>query len=87
MAANEWFGQFLADLLGIAVERPAVTEATAWGAAVLAGVQTGLFASIDHMAREWQAARRFAPQIDDSERAERLAGWQRAVAQVRAGYA
>lgn len=87
MAANDWFGQFLADLLGIAVERPAVTEATAWGAAVLAGVQTGLFASIDHMAREWQAARRFAPQIDDSERAERLAGWQRAVAQVRAGYA
>lgn len=87
MAENNWFGQFLADLLGIAVERPAVTETTAWGAAVLAGVGAGIFPSLDHVAGNWRAAHAFTPQIDNSERARRLAGWRRAVAQVRAGYA
>ncbi|MDA0366851.1 MAG: glycerol kinase GlpK [Proteobacteria bacterium] len=87
MAANNWFAQFLADLLGSNVDRPAVTETTAWGAAILAGLQTGMFASLDQAAADWRAERTFAPRIDDAQRASLIAGWRRAVAQVRAGYA
>ena len=85
MARNDWFAQFLADLLGIPVARPAVTETTAWGAAVLAGLQCGLFPSLDEVGHAWQAADTFAPSIDDAQREKLLAGWHRAVAQVRAG--
>ena len=43
MSANDWFAQTLADVVGLTVERPAVTETTAWGAAVLAGLGVGAF--------------------------------------------
>ena len=43
MSANDWFAQTLADIAGVTVERPAVTETTAWGAAVLAGLGVGAF--------------------------------------------
>ena len=85
MARNDWFAQFLADLLGIPVARPAVTETTAWGAAVLAGLQCGLFASLDDVGEAWQAADTFTPSISDAQREKLLLGWRRAVAQVRAG--
>jgi len=87
MANNDWFAQFLADLLDVTVERPAVTETTARGAAILAGLHVGLYTSLEDVADTWRAAARFQPSIDEGRRRALLDGWQRAVAQVRAGYA
>jgi glycerol kinase len=56
MAANNWFLQFLADLLDVPVERPRVTETTALGAAFLAGVQLGIFDSLADIGNHWQRA-------------------------------
>jgi glycerol kinase len=82
MAANNWFLQFLADLLAIPVERPRVTETTALGAAFLAGVQFGLFASLADIAQHWQRDALFTPRLGRAERDRLLRGWQKAVARV-----
>ncbi|MFO7813712.1 MAG: FGGY-family carbohydrate kinase, partial [Pelovirga sp.] len=82
MAANDWFLQFLADLLDMPVERPHNTETTALGAAWLAAVQFGLLPSLAAAAKHWQCASSFAAQIDSSARAELLRGWQSAVSRV-----
>ena len=62
MSANDWFAQTLADLAGVAVERPALTETTAWGAAVLAGLGVGIFSDPSDAPRP--AGRRFSPRGD-----------------------
>jgi glycerol kinase len=80
MAANGWAMQFLADILPARVERPASIETTAWGAAYVAGLQSGLCPAPDEMIARWQAARTFAPEMRDDEREERYAGWRKAVA-------
>jgi glycerol kinase len=79
MVANDWMCQFLADLTGIAVERPAVNEATALGAALLAGLQAGVFSSPEDIGRGWQRERIFEPALEPARRDELYAGWQRAV--------
>lgn len=78
MAANDWFCQFLADLLETPVERPACLESTAWGAAVLAGIGSGLFAGPEDAVAAG-AARRFMPVTDASRRERLLAGWRDAL--------
>jgi glycerol kinase len=83
MVANDWTMQFLADMTGIVVERPVVTETTSLGAAYLAGLATGLYASTDALALKWRRERRFEPRMGADERAERYAGWQDAVARTR----
>jgi glycerol kinase len=80
MSQNGWFAQFLADMLAVPVERPASHETTAWGAAVLAGLTTGEFAGLSDVSAKWSAAARFEPRMDNAERSERLARWQRALA-------
>jgi glycerol kinase len=80
MAVNDWAMQFLADILPARVERPASIETTAWGAAYVAGLRRGLCPGPDEMVARWQAARSFAPEMPLTERDERYAGWQRAVA-------
>ncbi|MGR3915063.1 MAG: glycerol kinase [Gammaproteobacteria bacterium] len=82
MAVNEYLLQFLADICGARVERPAVTETTALGAARLAGLQCGLFDSPAEAAAQWRVSKVFAPR----ERAETpalLAGWEDALARVK----
>jgi glycerol kinase len=79
MAANDWTMQFLADILPARVERPASVETTAWGAAYAAGLQRSLCPSPDEMTDRWRAARTFTPKMPEPERAERYAGWQKAV--------
>ena len=64
MAANNWFAGRLADITGLPVERGRVTEATAWGAAGLAGLQAGVFDSLEDIAGRWQLDRRFEPRGD-----------------------
>ena len=80
MAANDWLCQFLADVIGRPVERPAVLETTAWGAAVLAGVGAGVLAGLD--AVPWRAERRFVPRMAGAVRDGMVAGWRRAVARA-----
>ena len=83
MVQNNWLCQFLADLLGIVVERPQQTETTALGAAYLAGLQTGIFTSIEDIAGRWQTDREFAPSMDKSAANLLLADWHEAVIKVR----
>ena len=88
MVANDWLCQDLADALGIVVERPEIIETTALGAAMLAGVGCGLFASLGEAAgRMRRVDRRFEPHGSEDWRQARRAEWKRAVAQVTAGIA
>ncbi len=83
MTASDWTMQFLADMLGLAVDRPTCLETTALGAAYLAGLDTGLYPPPEIFAEQWSRERTFRPRMEAPERAERYAGWQRAVAQAR----
>ncbi|MCA3216104.1 MAG: glycerol kinase GlpK [Betaproteobacteria bacterium] len=82
-ARNDLLMQMQADLSGVPVVRPRVTETTALGAAYLAGLATGVWASQEEIAALWQVDRRFEPAIDEDARAERLTRWQRAVQRAR----
>jgi glycerol kinase len=83
LTVNDWAMQFLADILGVPVERPVITETTAIGAAYLAGMATGVFPGLDGLARFWQRDRRFEPAMSEDERTARYAGWRDAVRRVR----
>jgi glycerol kinase len=80
MVANGWIAQDLADMLAIPVERPAFTETTALGAAMLAGVGCGMFAGLDEAAAAMRGeVEVFEPRLEAGVRNARLAGWQAAV--------
>jgi glycerol kinase len=76
MAKNNWFAQFLADILEVPVERPASHETTALGAAVLAGITTGMIADKAEFAAKWQADARFDVEMADERRERYLIDWQ-----------
>jgi glycerol kinase len=75
--------QFQADMLGVDVVRPRVTETTALGAAYLAGIGIGVWRDTADVATQWQEARRFRPHVDEDARARLLAGWHRAVERAK----
>jgi glycerol kinase len=77
MSANDWIAQDLANMLGLPVERPADVETTALGAAMLAGVGAGMFASLDEAAAMRSDYARFTPAMSRDERQQRLQEWQR----------
>lgn len=79
LVANEFVCQFLADMLALRVELPKVTETTAWGAAVLAGVQQGLLAGVESVAVSWMADQIYQPKMPESQRDRLYAGWKAAV--------
>ena len=83
MVANDWVVQFLADVLDLEVARPAVIETTALGAAYLAGLQTGVYESLEEVASHWHLERQFAPNMLPERRAHLLATWESAVAATR----
>lgn len=83
MARNDGLLQRLADLTGIEVVRPVQSEATAWGAAFLAGLGAGLFASLEDGRALWQQDRAFAPAGQAEATAAARRGWADAVARVR----
>jgi glycerol kinase len=83
-ARNDLLMQFQADLLGVPVVRPQVTETTALGAACLAGLAVGFWSSRDEIAAQWKSERRFEPQLPAARRDEMMARWSRAVAHARA---
>ena len=83
MVANDWFLQFLADMVNVTVERPVNVESTVLGAAFLAGLQSGVFSSTDAIADMWASDRVFEPEMPDDKRNALYRGWQDAVARVR----
>ena len=79
---NDLLMQFQADLLGIPVLRPKVTETTALGAAYLAGLAVGVFKSVDALSSLWQVERRFHPTLSRERAQALMAQWARAVRQA-----
>jgi glycerol kinase len=82
-AVNDFLCQFQADVLGVEVLRPSVTETTGLGAAYLAGVGAGLWKSAE-LGSRWKLGRRFAPTMSAAAREVGYAGWRRAVDRARA---
>ncbi len=83
MVKNDWLCEFLADILEIPVERPKEIETTALGVAFLAGLQIGIYKSLDDIAKTWQAKSTFHPTMPQETRDKLYAGWQAAVARVK----
>jgi glycerol kinase len=83
MVVNDWLSQNLADMLQLPVVRPQTVETTALGAAFLAGLQAGVYSSLDDIAQLWQAERRFVPQMQVAHADALYSGWQDAVRRVR----
>ena len=82
-AANDELLRFQADLLGVPVERPRVTETTAWGAASLAGLAVGVWSSLEELAAIRAVDRRFEPSMTAERRSSLLRGWHRAVERAK----
>ena len=78
-AANDLLCRFQADILGVPVVRPRITETTVLGAAFLAGLGAGVWSSLDELSGVWQLDRRFEPRMHDTEREHLLVGWRAAV--------
>ena len=83
MVANSWVAQGLADLVRIPVDRPEVTETTALGVAYLAGLQVGIYDSLEEISSQWRSERAFQPQMAQNESNLLYQGWQEAVSRVR----
>ena len=79
MVSNNWFSQFLCDILGIKVIRSKIQETTALGAAFIAGYQFGIYKSFQSISRNWKIDKRFIPKINKSKRSNLLKGWQQAI--------
>ena len=79
MVASNFTMQFLADILAAPVDRPAVLETTALGAAYLAGLGCGLLPAPEEFSTSWKRERRFTPTLDEALRARKYDGWQDAV--------
>ncbi len=82
MAANNWFLQTLADRVGVEVHRPRCIETTALGAALLAGMEAGVFGCFSEIARLWKCDRTFSPDLSEDRRDDLYARWRAAVARV-----
>jgi glycerol kinase len=79
MTANELLMQFQADVLGVPVVRPAVTETTALGAAFAAGLASGFWSDRDELRERWSEDKRWEPQMEEAERERGYALWKKAV--------
>jgi glycerol kinase len=82
-SVNDLLMQFQADVLGVPVVRPQVTETTALGAAYLAGLATGFWAVPEELRAKRQGDKRFEPRMDPADRAERRGRWQKAVERAK----
>ena len=79
MVMNDWFTQFLSNVVNVKVLRPKVQETTALGAAFIAGYQFGIYKSFQSISRNWKIDKRFIPKINKSKRSNLLKGWQQAI--------
>lgn len=79
MVVNDWLLQFIANILDVEVQRPACIETSALGAAFLAGLQLGIYRSLDDIQRLWQMKQRFQPDMLAAERESLYRKWKRAI--------
>mgnify|MGYP001493010572 FL=1 len=79
MVVNDWFAQFLSDILNTKVLRPAIQETTALGVAFFAGYQLGEFKSLNEIKYKWKKDASFTPKINKKLRNNLLQGWQQAI--------
>lgn len=77
--ANNFLMQFQADILGAPVNRPVCVETTAMGAAYLAGLAVGYWANKEEVVKNWQISKVFDPAMCEDEKAQKVAGWEKAV--------
>ena len=75
--------QFQADLLNVPVLRPQMRESTAWGAAAMAGLKSGVFNNLSDIADNWQLERAFEPGMGEDQRQAHLQKWQQALKRAR----
>ena len=79
MVSNDWFTQFLSDIIDLKVSRPKIQETTALGAALLAGYSIGFFKSLDEIKFLWKKDKDFKPKINQNERNDLIKGWNLAI--------
>ena len=79
MVMNNWFSQFLSDVVNVGVLRPKVQETTALGAAFMAGLHIGAYKSLEDISKNWSLDKKFKPKMKNSERIKLLKGWSKAI--------
>ena len=79
MVKNNWFSQFLSDVINVGVLRPKVQETTALGAAFMAGLQIGVYKSLKDISNKWSLDRKFSPKMRNKDRTQLLVGWSKAI--------
>jgi glycerol kinase len=79
MVMNDWFSQFLSDVVNIRVSRPKVQETTALGAAFMAGLQIGAYKSLADISKNWHLDKNFTPKIKSKDRNNLVKGWSEAI--------
>ena len=79
MVKNNWFSQFLSNVINIRVDRSKIDETTALGAAFMAGLKIGVFKSLYDISKKWKVDKRFRPKIKSTERTKLLNGWSQAI--------
>lgn len=84
MANNDWFCQFLSDVVNLQVDRPSNTETTAIGVAYLAGLHSGIFSSLESISNNWHSDRSFETRMGSDDRSNLLNRWRKAVELVSA---
>ena len=79
MVMNNWFSQFLSDIVNVKDLRPRVQETTAAGAAFMAGLKIGVYKSLKDISKSWQIDRKFSPKMNSRKRNILIKGWSKAV--------
>ena len=79
MVMNNWFSQFLSDIVNVKVLRPKVQETTAVGAAFMAGLQIGVYKSLKDISKIWHLDKKFSPKMKNNNRTKLLKGWTSAI--------
>ena len=79
MVMNNWFSQFLSDVIKVEVLRPKVQETTALGAAFMAGLQIGVYKSLKDISKNWSLDKKFSPKMKNNKRIKLLTGWSKAI--------
>ena len=79
MVMNNWFSQFLSDVVNVGVLRPKVQETTALGAAFMAGLQIGVYGSLKDISKNWSLDKKFSPKMKNNQRSKLISGWIKAI--------
>ena len=79
MVMNNWFAQYLSDIIDLKVLRPKIHETTALGAAFMAGLEIGVYKSLKEISKKWSLDRSFSPNLNLKKRRQILKGWKKAI--------